>query len=63
MSKEKILKIICAILIVAQCGFMAFLLTKLYIFLYPTMSWQAVLGYIILFDLALSNAILIFSKK
>ena len=62
MKKEKLLKALCALLILAECVFMSVLLTKLYVFLFPGQSWQAVIGYIILFDLALSNFLLIFKK-
>lgn len=62
MKKEKLLKILCALTILAECVFMSVLLTKLYVFLFPNQSWQAVLGFVVVFDLALSNFLLIFKK-
>lgn len=63
MEKVKLAKVLCAILIICQFAFMAYLLTKLFIFLYPGQSWQAVIGFAILADIILSNALLIFREK
>lgn len=63
MKKAKLAKALCAILIICQFVFMAYLLTKLFIFLYPGQSWQVVIGFAILADITLSNALLIFREK
>lgn len=63
MKKVKLAKALRAILIICQFAFMAYLLTKLFIFLYPGQSWQAVIGFAILADITLSNALLIFREK
>ena len=63
MEKVKLVKALCAILLICQFALMAYLLTKLFIFLYPGQSWQAVVGFIILADITLSNALLIFREK
>ena len=63
MKKVKLAKALCAILIICQFVFMAYLLTKLFIFLYPGQSWQVVIGFAILADITLSNALLIFREK
>ena len=63
MKKEKIAKALCAAVIIGEFAYMSYLLMKLYIFLYPGQSWQAVLGFVILGDVILSNAILFFKKK
>ena len=63
MEKVKLAKVLCAILLICQFAFMAYLLTKLFIFLYPGQSWQAVIGFAILADIILSNALLIFGEK
>ena len=62
MNKEKVYKVACAILLIAQFGYMSYLMTKLFIFLFPGQSWQAVIGFIVLADLIISNAMLIFAK-
>ena len=63
MKKAKLAKALYAILIICQFVFMAYLLTKLFIFLYPGQSWQVVIGFAILADITLSNALLIFREK
>ena len=63
MKNEILAKVLCAAVIIGEFAFMSYLLTKLYIFLYPGQSWQAVLGFVILGDVILSNAMLIFKKK
>ena len=62
MNKEKVYKVACAILLIAQFGYMSYLMTKLFIFLFPGQSWQAVIGFIVLADLIISNAMIIFAK-
>ena len=63
MEKVKLAKALCAINLICQFALMAYLLTKLFIFLYPGQSWQAVVGFAILADITLSNALLIFREK
>ena len=63
MKRVKLAKALCAIALIGEFAFMGYLLTKLFIFLYPGQSWQAVLGFVILGDVILSNAVLIFRNK
>ena len=63
MKKVKLSKTLWAIRLICQFAFMAYLLNKLFIFLCPSQSWQAVVGFIILIDIILSNALLIFRNN
>lgn len=63
MKRVKLAKALCAITLIGEFAFMSYLLTKLFIFLYPGQSWQTVLGFVILGDVILSNAVLIFRNK
>ena len=58
---NKIIKIIYFIVLLVELTILSVLLVKLYVFLFPNTIW-VVIGFICLFDIALTYAILLWEK-